>query len=532
MSTPRTDLALRARYSQGAGIFRIIPGAVARPTTAAEVADLLRSAVESHTAVIPRGSGSAMDGSNVGDGMVLDLSALEGARCSIDVPARLATVAPSLTHGGLEVLAGEHGLRLPPNPASGRFATLGGIVSTNAAGARTVRYGSIRPWVNGLRLETTEGTLTLRRGEVPDPTHPVVERWHREVEPMITRQRGTIESRFPKVRKNSAGYALDRYLESGDLIDVVIGSEGTLGVLTELTLRLDPVPRCRTSLRVLLKARSELAQALDALRSEDPSTLEFLDASFLKLVDPETVLPGNPELWRQVAGLVLVDLEGDDEAELAERTRREAAAVAPFAHEVRTAVEPEEIERLWQVRHGASPALAALSDGRRSLQVIEDGCVPTAHFAAYLDAVDSACATNGVEAVTFGHVGDGHLHVNLIPNLRDPEWLNRVRRVYADANSAAIRLGGTPSGEHGVGRLRAPLMEQLYGAEILECFGAVKRAFDPAGILNPGVILHDGSDPFARLSVGAAAPPLPAGVNEYLVGIESHATWAESRWIP
>jgi FAD/FMN-containing dehydrogenase len=533
MSTElRRDLALRARYSQGAGIFRIVPRAVAHPTSVADVADLLRQAVEARLPIIPRGSGSAMDGSSVGDGLVLDVSALDAGRGTVDPTARRAVVSPSLTFGELDRRAAAHGLRLPPNPSSGAFATLGGIVSTNASGARSVRYGSIRPWVVGLELETVDGPLSLRRGTPPDAAHPAVSRWRSLGEPMIARHRDAIRARFPRVRKNSAGYALDHYLASGDLLDLVIGSEGTLGVITGITVRLDPVPPHRASLRVLLTSRAQLAAALEALRSEDPSTLEFLDASFLRLVDPETVLPGQAELWRQVAGLVLVDIEGDDPDDVAERTRREAAAVAPYAHEVRIALDAAEIERLWHIRHAASPVLAALRDGRRSLQVIEDGCVPTARFAEYLDAVDAACAAEGVDAVTFGHVGDGNLHVNLLPNLRESDWLARVRRIYAAVSEAAIRLGGTPTGEHGAGRLRAGLMARLYGPEVLACFRAVKQSFDPSGLLNPGVILDHGDDPFGHLAVGADAPPLPPGSEEYLLDIERHARWAESRWLP
>jgi len=132
--------------------------------------------------------------------------------------------------------------------------------------------------------------------------------------------------------------------------------------------------------------------------------------------------------------------------------------------------------------------------------------------------------------VIFGHAGDGHLHVNLLPDLDDSGWEIRVRAVFDSVSTAVIRLGGTPSGEHGTGRLRAGLMEELYGVEVVACFTAVKRAFDPAGFFNPGVIIHDGSDALSRLKVGTGAAVLPTGMDEYLAAIEKNAAWAKSRW--
>jgi FAD/FMN-containing dehydrogenase len=198
--------------------------------------------------------------------------------------------------------------------------------------------------------------------------------------------------------------------------------------------------------------------------------------------------------------------------------------------DVRIATEPTEIAELWSVRHGASTALAAIGDGRRSLQVIEDGCVPPAALAEYLRAVDDACAVAGIDAVMFGHAGDGHVHVNLLPDPTEHGWLDRVREIYRTVNAAVVRLGGTPAGEHGAGRLRAGSLEALLGPAAMTCFAAIKHAFDPEGRFNPGVILPDGRDPFGHLKVGADAPPLPDGIEAALRRIEEQRRWGESRW--
>ncbi len=526
----RIDTVTRARYSQGAGIYRIIPAAVARPESAAELTALLAYAREKGLSVTPRGAGSAMDGSSVGAGLVLDLAGFNRASCLINPEQRSATVGAGTTCDDLAALAAVHALRLPPDPSSSRWATFGGMVSTNASGARSLRYGSIRRWISGLMLHTTDGDLVLRRGETPDASHPAVARWRSEGAPVVVRHRDAIRARYPKVRKNSAGYALDQYLATGDLLDLVIGSEGTLGVIGEVHLRLEPIPAHRASVRVLLRSRDDLAPAIDAIRAQDPTTLEFLDSTFLHLIDRDALLPECAGMVAGAGGLLLADVEGDTLDDVHARAALAIDASRDFALDARLATDAAEIERLWRVRHGASPVLAGLTDGRRSLQVIEDGCVPPARLAEYLVAVEAACRAERIDAVMFGHAGDGHVHVNLLPNLREPDWRDRVRQIFAAVTDAVIRLGGTPSGEHGAGRLRAGTLEQVYGADMLECFRAVKHAFDPAGLFNPGVIIPDTADPFTRLKVGANAATLPAGLEEYLTRIEADARWGESRW--
>lgn len=506
-------------------MYRIIPAAVARPTTLAELRAVLTEAREAGLTVTPRGAGSAMDGGNVGDGVVLDLTGYDAGRCVVDAGRRVATCTPSLILPLLQQAAAPHGLHLPLDPSSAGWATLGGLIGTNAAGARTVQGGAMRRWVESVTLETDDGPLTLTRGVAPDAAHPVMQRWQRDVVPLLARHRAAIEARWPRTRKSSFGYDLAAWWQNGDLVDLAIGAEGTLGVMTDVVVRLAPIAPERVSLRVVLADRALLVPALETVRRADPAVLEFLDGSFLRLV--EANVPDG------TAALLLADLEGEDAEVLAGRVAALQVALAALGSgvtEAAAALDAAAIAALWRVRHGASPRLAALTDGRQSMQIIEDGCVPPAELGRYLDAVDAACQRARIDAVMFGHAGDGHVHVNLLPNLREPDWLDRVRRVYDEVATALLALGGTPSGEHGAGRLRAPLIERFLGPEAVTVFRAVKAAFDPAGRFNPGVILDDGSDPLARLKVGAAAAALPAGIAEALVAIEREGRWGESRW--
>jgi FAD/FMN-containing dehydrogenase len=459
-----------------------------------------------------------MGGGNVGDGIVVDLTGLP-RRIEVDGRARRARAGASVTLAELNVAAERAGLRLPPDPSSGRWATLGGMIATNAAGARTVRYGSVRRWVEAVELVTADGEVTeLRRGQPAGARTLAVERFEAEAAPAIRAAAELVRARFPHTRKNASGYALDAWLESGDLVDLVVGAEGTLGIVTGAEWRLDPVPAARAGLRVALPTLDAIGDVVAALLAHEPSAVELLDRSFLELVGeagPEAVL--------------LVEMERDDQRSAREAVERAAAAVRPWAAAVDTGLTPDAAERLWALRHAASPILAGLPETRRSLQVIEDGCVPVERMGDYVRAVREAAAARDLPVVIFGHAGDGHVHVNLLPEVGRAGWEDAVASLLDAVTDVLVRLGGTPSGEHGDGRLRAGLLTRVYGADVTALFERVKRAFDPLGILNPGVILPSGEPPISRLKVGAHAVALPDDIARGLRRIEQRGGYAQRR---
>jgi FAD/FMN-containing dehydrogenase len=394
------------------------------------------------------------------------------------------------------------------------------MVSTNAAGARSVRYGTTRRWVHGLTLITAEGgELRLQRGKTRHQTTTgTLARFYRDVEPCLRSAAPVIAGRFPRTRKNASGYALDVYLDSGDILDLVVGAEGTLGIITEVEWRLDPIPPCRAGLRVQLASLDQLSDAVAAVSRCDPSAVELLDRSFLDLVGVESLVGAG--LRTPPEAVLLVELERSSSDALAEAISQVVAAAEPHALLVETASSPAEAEQLWAIRHAASPILAGLPEDRRSLQVIEDACVPLDRMGEYIASVRRLSLERRIPAVIFGHAGDGHLHVNLLPELAHAGWEEQVAGLLTDVTALVVRLGGTPSGEHGDGRLRAATLRDVYGDEIVELFGAVKRAFDPAGIFNPGIILPSGQPPISRLKVGANAAPIPGDIQQALRQIE------------
>jgi FAD/FMN-containing dehydrogenase len=467
-------------------------------------------------------------GSNVGEGIVIDLTRLPRV-LAISPEKRTARTSANTRWGELTEAAARHGLRLPPDPSSGAFATLGGMVSTNASGAHSVRYGSMRQWVLGLTIVTAGGrTVVVRRGETSDlpfPRHQLRER------------QDLIRSRYPRTTKNSAGYALDAWLASGDDLDLLVGSEGTLGIITEIEWRLSPVPLHRTGLRIQLADLDRLTPAVEAVLKHHPSALEFLDRTFLDLVERGGIdgapaagdgRPGGPNLAPE--SILLVEFEGDEARALRETTAAAVRSLEGIASGVEIALSLEEEARVWRLRHAASPIIADLPPGRRSLQVIEDACVPVSRMGEYISAVRSLARRLEVPVVIFGHAGDGNIHVNLLPETGRKGWEKAVGILYEAITDEVIRLGGTTSGEHGDGRIRSSVLERLYGPEIVGLFHCIKAALDPDGILNPGVkVLKHPADPLSDLKVGSGATAIPEPVAEALRDIERKGDYLRDR---
>ena len=362
----------------------------------------------------------------------------------------------------------------------------------------------------------------------PDPgaSLEALSRFYRDAAPKIRQAAETIAARFPRVRKNTAGYALDRWITTEEDVDLLVGAEGTLGFITTIRWRLAPVPPARSSLKVALASLDDLEPAVRALVALEPSAVELLDRTFLELVAQAGIggVPAGPV----PEATLLVEFERDTAAAARGAAGDAVRSLKDLATDVETALTPDEEHRLWELRHAASPILARLPVSQRSMQVIEDGCVPLPRLGAYVRAIREGAAAAGIPVVIFGHAGDGNVHVNALPDTTTADWEARLAGLYRDVNAAAIRLGGTVSGEHGDGRLRAPLLEAQYGSEVMELFRLVKQSFDPHGILNPGVKLG-GAPPLAHLKVGHGAAEIPADIAWALREIERTGGYARSR---
>jgi len=517
----RTDDVARALYAEGAGIFRIIPAAVAVPADAADLAALVRWAAGERVALVPRAAGSGMPGGNIGPGVVVDLSRAFRDAPVVDPDARTARCGASVTCQELNAAAVGFGLRLPPDPSSAAFCTLGGMVATNAAGAHSVKYGAMRRWVRGLEFVTADGEAGRTdggHGGTGAQGHgktAAEQRFERDVAPDLRARAAALADAVPRTTKNSAGYALDAYAAGGRVADLLVGSEGTLAVVTAVEVALAPLPDDRSTLLVTLRSLDDVGPAVLALKPLGPAAVELLDRTYLDFVRgaAQRRIPAGTE------AVLLVEFEGDAAGAI--------AAVAGIAETTALADDPASVSRLWELRHLASPILASLPNNLRSLQLVEDGCVPVPVLGRYIRALREGAQAHGFEIVIFGHAGDGHLHANLLADVSAPDFAARLSSCLDAVTGAQLSLGGTPSGEHGDGRLRARFLTSTFGEAYAELCARTKRAWDPAGILNPGVKLAapDAAFDAAMLKVGARAPALPAEVAAALREIERSAGW-------
>ena len=522
----RTDELARAAYSETAGVARILPAAVAVPADADDVCALVYWAAETGTTLVPRGAGSSMAGGALGEGVIVDFARLD-ALPVFDRERRTVRAGVALTRDQLEAAAAPLGLTLPVDPSSSGFATLGGLCATNAAGARTVKYGPMRSWVHGLDCVFADGSRAwVHRGGAL-PAVPALERFLRDVAPAVE-QAPEKALRHTGVRKESSGYGLSAWRESRDVLDVLIGSEGTLCCIVGVELRLMPVRQATASLLAGFPDLEGAAAAAGRLAENGATAVELLDRSFLEIAAAEgEPLPLPPGL----EAVLVVEAGGEDDAEARESARLLAGwCEAGGASHVELALSAEAEARLWAIRHAASPILNRLAPRLQSMQLVEDGCVPPERFAEYVRGVRSALRNARFRGVIFGHAGDSHAHVNALVDMLEPDWRARAERLVEEVTRLVARLGGTLAGEHGDGRLRAPLAPRVWSAEARDLFAATKRAFDPQGILNPGVIIAtEGARPLETVKYDPRLPPLPEEARTALDLVTREKSWHRHR---
>jgi FAD/FMN-containing dehydrogenase len=524
--TFRIDLPARAVYSEAAGIARIVPHAVAVPLDADDVMAIVRWAAETNAPLVPRGSGSSMAGGAIGDGVIVDLSRLDSIEAS-DAASRTIRCGPGAVRDAVDRAARAVGLQFPVDPSSGAFCTVGGMASTNASGAHTLRYGSTRTWVEALDCVFADGSRAeLRRG-APVPRTAFLARALDAMAPVMAGERAS-PSRHVGVRKESSGYGLAAYADSGELVDLIAGSEGTLALVVGLELRLAPLrPHTASVLGAFATLESAVVGA-DGARRMGAVACEALDRTFLDVARRGGAPVPTPE---DAESVLLAEVEADTPEEATAMVRAiESEFRSAGATAITLALDPATERALWEIRHAASPILNHLDPSLTSMQLIEDACVPPERLAEYVRGVRAALERHGIRGVIFGHAGDAHMHVNSLVRVGAPGWRPRVEGLLDDVTALVARLGGTITGEHGDGRLRAPLLPRVWSAESVARFAAVKRAFDPAGILNPGAkVAIEGERAVVDVKYDPSLPPLPEPARAALTRVEGERAYARSR---
>jgi FAD/FMN-containing dehydrogenase len=510
----RDDALARAVYSEAAGIGRIVPAAVAVPADADDVVTLVRWAKERSLSLTPRGSGTSMAGGAIGPGVIVDLSRLSAIE-EVDAHNHSVWVGAGALRGDVNRAAGERGLRFPVDPSSGEYCTIGGMISTNAAGAHTLRFGATRDWVIALDCVFEDGSRAIVSRLEPLPSGiPALERFAETVERKIASRDVQASTEHPGVAKDSSGYGIAAYSNTGRLIDLLVGSEGTLVIIARAQLSLAPAAHSRSGVLGAFASLDDAAGAAVRASAAGAVACELLDRTFLDIASAADASPvaalGSVPPGTEAVLLAEVEGGNDSEAETTARdlARRFSESGATLA---KVALAPADQQEMWELRHAASPMIAKLDPSLRSMQFVEDGAVPLDHLAEYVRGVRDALAKRGIRGVIFGHAGDGHMHVNPLIDVSRDGWRDDVEELLDEIVTLTARLGGTLAGEHGDGRLRAPLLSRVWSEPALALFAEVKETFDPAGILNPGVkIPLSGQKPLGDIKYDPALAPLPA----------------------
>ena len=496
----------RAQYSSDASLYRVVPQAVAFPRHGDQLAAALEVCRGLDVPLTLRGAGTSIAGNAVGPGLIVDTSRYLNRVLDLDPENRTARVQPGTVLSTLQAAAAPHGLRFGPDPSTHNRATLGGMIGNNACGSRALGYG--RTADNVVRLDVVAGSgrrlvaTASGAGAVPGLTE------------LVDAHLATVRTEFGRFTRQVSGYSMEHLLPERDrnLAAFLAGTEGTLAVLTEATVRLVPAP-VRTVLVVLgYPDMAAAADAVPALLPLDPVAIEGLDARIVDAVRTHrgaaAAIPDLPT----GTGWLLVELGGDDGPELADRAGRVVAAAA--ALDARVVVDAPQAAALWRIREDGAGLSARSPRGRPAHAGWEDAAVPPERLGAYLRAFEALLTGHDLTGVPYGHFGDGCVHIRIDLPLAADGGRSRLRSFLQEAAALVAEHGGSISGEHGDGRARSELLPVMYSPGALELFAAVKDLFDPGGVLNPGVVVRpepvDGS---LRLAQRHSAAAIAAAVH-------------------
>ncbi|HQZ00743.1 MAG TPA: FAD-binding and (Fe-S)-binding domain-containing protein [Propionicimonas sp.] len=473
----------RALYSSDASLYRVPPAAVARPASVTELSALVDAARTAGVPITARGAGTSIAGNAVGPGLVLDCSRLDRI-AHVDPLARAAIVEPGVVPSRLTAAAAKHGLRFGPDPSTADRCTVGGMIGNNACGPRALGYGRTADNVLGLEAITGTGErLSLAPGAIAASGSATLT----ALQELVQANLGVIRTQFGRFPRQVSGYSLEHLLpENGfDVARFLVGSEGTLAVVTGARLRLvEDLPN-RLLVVIGYPSMAAAADATPLVLESRPTAVEGFDRRILEVVRRRRGADAVPNLAAG-DGWLFVELTDSDPDRLAERAGGLVQAAGGLATQL--VFDQGEAARLWRIRADGA-GLASVSLARPAHAGWEDAAVPPAVLGAYLRDFDALLAAHGLHGLPYGHFGEGCVHVRIDFDLSAPAGVAGYRRFVTEAAELAAHYGGSCSGEHGDGRARSELLPKMYSAQALALFAAVKHLFDPQNLLNPGVLV-------------------------------------------
>jgi FAD/FMN-containing dehydrogenase/Fe-S oxidoreductase len=494
----KDDRPTLTAYAVDASIYRMEPKAVVLAESEEDIATTVRYASTNGIPLTPRAAGTNLTGSAIGSGIILDISRLRRI-LEVNYEERWARVQPGIVLAELNKQLARDGLLFGPDPSSGDMCKLGGMLANNSSGPHTLRYGAVKDNVLRLRTCLVSGAwLDARAYGLNDPalerlltSTPLV----CEILVLVQAHADLIRSKKPTVSKNSCGYnlfGLADGLEEGlfDLPKLLVGSEGTLGIISEATIKLVDKPKATLTALLHFRDLQEVGEAVPRLLELAPSALEVMDANTLNLIG--RAKHGVPS---DAAATLLIEVDADSlDVDLRERAEQMAAACRPFrlASELTMAFDPEQREQLWKARKALYPTLYRYDSQKKPINFVDDVVVRAERISELMHYLEAYFEKQRVPVAIFGHIGNGNAHIVPLLNVNDQSDFNKMVQGYHEIHSAVLdRFGGSICGEHGDGRIRAEYVRKMFGEDLYALFVQVKQAFDPNNILNPGIKISD-----------------------------------------
>jgi FAD/FMN-containing dehydrogenase/Fe-S oxidoreductase len=528
------DDAFTLMYASDASIYQVRPLGVIRPRGLADVQAVVRYAADQGIPLHARGAGTGLAGESLGSGLVLDFSRFMRRIVSLD--SETVTVQPGVVLGQLNRYLAAFGRQFGPDPATGGVTTLGSVLALDNAGSNWLRYGSARRHVVRMQVVLADGEV-LEAGQ-----HPVTDDPHRDPDPrrrdlvrrlaeLIERERAVIAAHQPKAWVSRCGYRLADVLQGGqlDLAQMLVGSEGTLALITQATLRTVPCPRYRGVALVFFDRLEAAATAATEAQALGLAACDLMDRRILSLareIDPRYARA----IPRDTEAMLLIEQQADAERDVLESLRQ---AVLRWQRRQRLAfgfhlaLAPEEYDLFRRLARRVSPTLYRVQGAERPTPFVEDLAVPPEVLPDFLTRLQNVLKAHEVTASLFAHAGHGQLHVRPFLDLKRPEHVRKLQTLAEELYGEVLRVGGTISGEHGAGLSRTWFLRRQFGP-LYDVFREVKRIFDPRNLLNPGKVVADVPQPVTKnlrpMPDGAAvAAELPL-VSAPLGGSEVPAT--------
>ena len=494
----KDDGPTKTAYAVDASIYRMEPQAVVLVESERDIAATVTYAVQRGIPLTPRAAGTNLTGSAIGSGIILDVSRLNRI-LELNRDERWVRVQPGIVLAELNKQLGRDGLLFGPDPSSGDMCKLGGMVANNSAGPHTIRYGAVKDNVQALRVCLSSGEwLNARAYGLDDPQLSGLLDSHASVKGLLSlvqNQATVIANKQPTVSKNSCGYNLFGLADGlrrrqFDLPKLFVGSEGTLGVVSEARLRLVDKPKATVTALIHFLRLEDVGEAVPKLLELKPSALEVMDANTLDLIGRS-----NHGIPPDAAATLLAELDSDKgDDDLRDQATRMAAICRQYrlASDLVLAYDQDRREQLWKARKSLYPTLYRFDVRKKPINFVDDVVVSADRISELIRYLEEFFQGQQVPVAIFGHIGNGNAHIVPLLDVNDRQDFEKMVQGYHEIHQTVLdRFGGSICGEHGDGRVRAEYVRKMFGPELYGMFEQVKRLFDPSGVLNPGVKISD-----------------------------------------